>query len=371
VAIYRQALSSERVWALTQAANLVWYPAQLAASGKGVTQTSWSVAVPAGLEGIYQIDVRGTDVLGNRNQQRATWNICRGEIDTRAPRVSITADYQGGGATRRTTYSCSAQDFTLDESSFVCPGVAVSSSPVLQRTFYDSFWWRETVQDPARPYGLTATYTEPGQPSGMPQVSACDRYGHCASAQGLAAPPDAIPQLDAAIIAPLANAVLGATDSISVTAAAAAQASLRQLDILVGNQLLASAVYTQGTTISTTLTANWQPKPATTAILQAVATDWSGHTVTSAPVKVTVEPQPPAITVDTKVITSAQKLVFAAVPLSGTVSGTGPLDVQVQTGNGVWVPAALQGNTWKVLWYLGDEPDGRSFTITARVTDSA
>jgi uncharacterized repeat protein (TIGR01451 family) len=371
VAIYSQALSGEQVRALMRAADVIWYPAQLAQTGKGISQTSWSVAVPADLEGSYQIDVRGTDVLGNRNLQRATWNVWRGEIDTRAPRVSIVADYQGGGATSRATYTCAAQDFTLDESSFVCPGVAVSSSPLIKRTFYDSFWWRETVQDPARLYGLQAIYTEIGHAGGTPRVRACDRYGHCAEAQGSAAPANTIPSIDAAIVAPPANAVLGATAPISVTAAAAAQASLRQLDIMASGQSIASSTYPQATTISTTLSANWQPPADTTVILQAVATDWNGRTFKSMPVTVTVEMQPPAITIDTRVITSSQKLVYPAALLSGSASGAGPLDVQVQTSNGVWVPAAVQGNTWKALWYLGDEPDGRSFTVTARVTDGA
>ncbi|HET9221380.1 MAG TPA: LamG domain-containing protein, partial [Roseiflexaceae bacterium] len=202
VAIYGQALSGEQVRALMRAADIAWYPVQLAQAGQGVVQTSWSAVVPADLEGTYQIDVRGTDVLGNRNLSRATWNVWRGDIDTRAPRVSIQANYQGGGATRRATYTCAAQDFNLDEASFACPGVAVSGSPAIQRTFYDSFWWRETVQDPARLYGVTATYSEPDWPGGAPRVRACDRYGHCAEAQGAAVPADTIPSIDAAIIAP-------------------------------------------------------------------------------------------------------------------------------------------------------------------------
>ena len=72
-----------------------WLPAGVAGPGNGVTQTTWSHTVPGssdgldpnGLEGIYQIDLRGSDMLGNRNDDLETWAQWRGEIDTLAPRV--------------------------------------------------------------------------------------------------------------------------------------------------------------------------------------------------------------------------------------------------------------------------------------------
>ncbi|HMN28078.1 MAG TPA: Ig-like domain-containing protein, partial [Caldilineaceae bacterium] len=45
--------------------NRTWLPASLAQRGAGIGQSSWSVAIPAGLENEYQIDLRATDMLGN------------------------------------------------------------------------------------------------------------------------------------------------------------------------------------------------------------------------------------------------------------------------------------------------------------------
>ena len=57
--------------------------------------TTWSLPIPADLEGEYQIDLRGTDVLGNL---LVTSNVYPGIIDTLAPRDIY---YRGDPADRR------------------------------------------------------------------------------------------------------------------------------------------------------------------------------------------------------------------------------------------------------------------------------
>ncbi|MCB0056289.1 MAG: hypothetical protein KDE45_04650, partial [Caldilineaceae bacterium] len=64
-----------------------WQTATLLQSGPGVTRADWEYTVPAGLEGYYLINLRGTDVLGNRNDNQLDWwSGWQGEIDTLAPR---------------------------------------------------------------------------------------------------------------------------------------------------------------------------------------------------------------------------------------------------------------------------------------------
>ena len=48
-----------------------WANTTLAQSGEGITATTWSYPVPAGLEGTYQINLRGTDTRNNRNDDQA------------------------------------------------------------------------------------------------------------------------------------------------------------------------------------------------------------------------------------------------------------------------------------------------------------
>ncbi|MCB0084691.1 MAG: LamG domain-containing protein, partial [Caldilineaceae bacterium] len=92
--------------------------ANLYAYGQGVWQAAtlsngaWSYTIPAGdngIEGIYQINVRGKDALGNVTQaggQRA-W---RGEIDTKAPSVQFLFQTDTSGQVPTTRYECRAAD---------------------------------------------------------------------------------------------------------------------------------------------------------------------------------------------------------------------------------------------------------------------
>ncbi len=67
-----------------------WFDAALTA-GTGAAASEWSFQLPATLENNFQMDLRVTDMLGNQDTIASVW---RGVIDTRAPRVTITADDQ-------------------------------------------------------------------------------------------------------------------------------------------------------------------------------------------------------------------------------------------------------------------------------------
>ena len=57
-----------------------WQPVTLANGGAGVVNTTWSYTVPTGLEGLYQIDLRAADVVGNRNDNARVLNNTRATI---------------------------------------------------------------------------------------------------------------------------------------------------------------------------------------------------------------------------------------------------------------------------------------------------
>ena len=80
--------------------------------------------------GSHQIDLRGTDMLGN---VAISANLWRGMIDTFNPRVVMTATATGasyrdaGGQVRYAVrYLCAAVDRNLDEATFTCPGRAMA-----------------------------------------------------------------------------------------------------------------------------------------------------------------------------------------------------------------------------------------------------
>ena len=126
-----------------------WQSLTLAHSGPGVEMTTWSgQTVPAGLEGSYQMSLRGLDVGGHIevNQDPDLW---RGQVDTLAPRLTLTRTVLDASTYH---YRAEAQDFNLTEDGFRSPcGVGVVSG----REVYRSEWYTG-LSDQPRLYGLTA-----------------------------------------------------------------------------------------------------------------------------------------------------------------------------------------------------------------------
>ncbi|MCA9981009.1 MAG: DUF11 domain-containing protein, partial [Anaerolineales bacterium] len=175
VAIYPAGLTASGVQNLYRR----WQPVTLAASGPGVTTTTWTTAVSPTLDGYYQIDLRAADQQGNRNdEQRSQWAKWHGIIDTLAPRLSIEATFSGDAETAQTTYTVTAVDsnFSLTDLETPC---------TLQESDYrydDSPWWQSLPDVGERLIGVEATCTTTGFQRTPPTVRACDVYGHCAAA---------------------------------------------------------------------------------------------------------------------------------------------------------------------------------------------
>ncbi len=112
VHIYPRALSELEVQALYDGA---WQEASLIDVGSGVDRKGWSFQVPEGLEGDYQIDLRGWDTFGNVDSAQGR-NVWRGSIDSLAPRTTLDHAWFGQSpGTFKARYQCSAQDFNLTE----------------------------------------------------------------------------------------------------------------------------------------------------------------------------------------------------------------------------------------------------------------
>jgi hypothetical protein len=157
-----------------------WATTTLAQSGEGITETTWSYAIPAGLEGTYQIDLRGTDTRNNRNDDQVTWNHWRGEIDTLAPRAAITVTYRGNGDAAQTVYQGWVEDINLTTANFQFPCPLQAAD----RQYYDDAWWNQITSNTPRLYRLTPACIVNGHQPVMPTLIACDRYDHCTTVTG-------------------------------------------------------------------------------------------------------------------------------------------------------------------------------------------
>ena len=168
VKVFPVALTSPQVRGLYSS----WSSVTVSQTGNGVLTSDWSAQVPAGLEGIYQIDLTATDTLNNRNNRRIDWNHWRGEIDTTSPRVNIAVSYSGADSTAQTTYTGYAEDLNLTEANLQFP----CQDPTITRTY-------NTLTRPGEPQRLNRidlTCTVSGiQPPELGWMRVCDAYDHC------------------------------------------------------------------------------------------------------------------------------------------------------------------------------------------------
>jgi hypothetical protein len=346
-----------------------WANTTLAQSGEGVTTTTWSHPVPAGLEGTYQINLRGTDTRNNRNDDQATWNRWRGEIDTLAPRATITVTYRGNGSAAQTVYQGWAEDMNLTTANFQFPCALQAAD----RQYYDDTWWNQTTSNTPRLYRLTPACIVNGYQAITPTLHACDRYDHCTTVTGTL--PSRTPPLASAVLTPTHESVLTTLNPVSLNVGAYAVNSLRYLTVTVNGTFLNSASWPSGTVTDTVWTTNWTPAGEGRYTLLALASDWAGQVQTSTqPISLTVDTQAPTLTFGYTVLTTTQRVSLGRVVLTGTVTDSVGLEaVQVSTAGGPWDDAAFNDarGEWRYLWYLGAEPDGAAYDVTARASDAA
>ncbi len=148
VRIYPRALSEIEINALYQSR---WRETTVAPAGGELA--SWTDAPPAGLEGSYRLDLRGWDAAGHADNSVESRGAWRGEVDTLAPRLTMTRTIVGPYC----RYTTVAQDFSLDADRFETPcGVGVAT----EHRYFQSPWYAALsggTSDTARPlYQLTA-----------------------------------------------------------------------------------------------------------------------------------------------------------------------------------------------------------------------
>jgi hypothetical protein len=360
--------------------NRTWTPVALAQRGPGVATATWSYQIPSGLENLYQLDLRGTDVLGN---VAISANLWRGEIDTTGPRVLMTATPTGasyvdaGGRQRHAVrFVCAAVDRNLDEAAFDCPGESVAEPtrtfdaiPQLQALFPDL-----TVRS-----GLAVSYTLwVGSSTPGAILRACDAYGHCAQASASPAltdggQPPAAPK--AVIVAPTEGDFVAAGNAMSVTVAAEAGALLKTVTIRLDGAVVQTLDFGQSEAVTRTqrtvgiAIANEGPHT-----LVAEAIDWGGASRAALfPVNFTLDMTAPSVAIDAGALTNADtwQPQSGILRLSGTASDSvGLAAVKVRVDDGEFADATFGSGVWRTALFVPD-PEGRTLAVTVRASDRA
>lgn len=365
--------------------NRTWTPVTLAQRGAGVTTTTWSFAVPIGLENIYQIDLRSTDMLGNVLITAELW---RGMIDTTDPRVVMTAatapaSYidRTNGRRQRTAYVCAAVDRNLDEQTFACPGQAVAE-PV--RSFTTIPALQTLFPDLALRTGLAISYTlwtkNPAPPA---TVRACDSFGRCATASAPAAGASQRSTVaavattpNAVVVAPTEGSFVGAADGkIRVVVAAEAASGLKEVQLFLDNQPVNTATFDQAANVQTNqATVEVTVGSEGTHTLTARATDWANVTqTTDYPVPFTLDKNLPVVSIATVEVSPAETWALGSgiLRFNGTANDSVALAaVQLKVGNRDFIDAKFAGGQWQIAYPVPD-PEGQNLTVVVRAIDRA
>ncbi|MEZ4618204.1 MAG: hypothetical protein R2867_22190 [Caldilineaceae bacterium] len=135
--------------------------------------------MPEGIEGLYQIDIRAEDLLGNRNDEaRGLWQQWRGLIDTRAPDAAIVTTYSGAGATAQSRHTVQVTDFSLTDEHFVSPCPLQPDDYQLN----DAAYWTSVSFNTPRLQSIKQQCDEAGYQRTAPRIEACDAFGRCTAA---------------------------------------------------------------------------------------------------------------------------------------------------------------------------------------------
>jgi hypothetical protein len=374
-------LNTAQLQAIYTLADTPWRSATLNATG-----SNWSLAVPNGLEGQYQLDLRAEDALGNRSFVGNSWRIV---IDTRAPRLTLAAQPTGssyvdeqGTTYNEVVYTYSARDRHLDDEQLAGPCDAIPERSFADLTNLGGLFGDLTVRD-----GLSVRCTQwEASNTAAPTLTACDIYDHCASATfsssqastqatlatAVASGPRAVvtSPTDGAVVA------VGADGQIEVVVAAEASAGLAQVTLALDGVNVASIDLSTGTARTRAVRSVKISVSEGSHTLSTSATDRSGATQSEGfSVSFQADTALPSVTIDKLTLNGDDRLSAGSgmLRLSGSASDSlGLAVVQLQIGDGAFGDVTLQADgQWSTTRWFGWGIEGNSYSVTLRATDRA
>ncbi|MCP4212237.1 MAG: hypothetical protein GY764_12270 [Halieaceae bacterium] len=414
-----------RTLAAYEVANLYAYGQGVweSASISNDTNPIWSYTIPegeAGLEGIFQINVRGTDSLGNVTPLSGQ-SVWRGEIDTRPPQLTYNTESDDNGSISSTKYECTSSDFNLDLDA-TCLPVAPATLPEyrsgdITQTTYDevNLWYATAITDTTRLYSIDAVRVYSGTTDISMSLQTCDRYNHCTKATAQPTPAPLAPR-GVEVVAPSHATVLTSLSPIVVAGDAHDDDGLHTLFVKINGHPALFKTWPDATETSAAWNFTWAPPDEGIYQFQPVLTDNEGmaplQAVSAEPGESTASPvenrvlegnpyiiylpfverptipqkiitgtstilyvdiEPPTVEIEPTELSSQQALGERIVELKGFASdGVRLHRVDVRIGDGAWQRARLSHiGRWRLPLRMQHAPDGESFEITARAEDIA
>ncbi len=260
--VYRYALSAHELKALAESG---WLLADTQTARSTTEEVTWSLPVPEGLEGFYEIKTRGTDTLGNVDEQPEQIVTWRGTVDSLAPRLlSFTSTLAENGI----TFNLAVEDFALAVNSVTMPSACGSSNITTSTEQYRSPWYLsfagqtgssgEAAEVDSRVFQLTLQ-CEADFARTNDSFRVCDLAGNCTTATytgpDVGTPPTVTPT-----VTPTGTATGTATPTATVTPSA-----------------------TKTSTATSTVASTATPTPTHTGTAQPTSTLTATHTGTAQP----------------------------------------------------------------------------------------
>ena len=244
----------------TPSSTLEGWQSAILNQASGSRLTGWQHTLPDNVEGFYELDSRTTDEVGNMSQSNTGW---RGIIDTKAPRVTISGHFVGGGSAAQTEYSITFTDLFLDETSFNHP---CNSNDVI--TFSRTDPITSTIQ-------ATATCRVLGHQTNTVEAQACDMAGHCTTEQLTLSNP--VNVAGVVILSPTQQVPTG---TIPIGGGAFAPNGISAVSVLV-NGVQVGADSFDGVITDTLWSVDWTATATGTFTVTAVLTDSLNNIVTN------------------------------------------------------------------------------------------
>ncbi len=392
IIIVNRSLNPSEIRTIMGMADQPWLPATFTKTSGGGTPSgpiagTWALPVPAGLENLYQLDLRMTDNAGNRFRRSNLW---RGTIDNLPPRITVGAAATGNFYHDTTTNSprydinfanVSAEDLNLASLTTPC---GETYQPT--RSYVDEEWSRRFFPDGTLANKLTAQchlWAEGENP--VYEVSACDDYGQCATASQSVSTASVVRSADGTaqpvLIWPPAGSIVAMDGTLEIQMATTSASALKEMGVLVNGEAAEMVNFTQAEGVTQTIAKVNFALPAAGENeydLSIMTTAWDG-TVTVGPVsKIVLDTQDPQGTLITDKITeadtySAQNGIMRFRGTAGDSLGNDNIaNVEISVNGGPFRDVTWHGDgTWSTALYMGANPYGKSYQVTMRTTDKA
>lgn len=390
--ISRRALNEAQIRDAMSISTIVWHPAGFTKTSGGGTADApvagtWTLPIPAGLENLYQLDLRVTDSTGKRFRRTNLW---RGTIDNLPPRITVgaaaTGNFYNDTATNSPRY-----DIGFDNISAVDLNLASLTTPCGEtyqpsRSYVDEEWSQRFFPDGTLTNRLTAQchlWAEGENP--VYEITACDEFGQCATVSQTVSTARVARRADGTadpiLIWPPAGSVVAMDNTLNIQMGTTSAGALKEMGVMVNGQAAEMVNWPQEQgvtqaqeTISFALPAGGEG----VYNLSVRTTAWDGTVVNGPVSQIVLDTQDPQGSLITGRITeadsySAQNGIVRFRGTAGDSLGNGNIaNVEVSIDGGPFRDVTWHGDgSWSTALYLGPNPYGKTVQVTTRVTDKA